>query len=69
MASSMRGLGSSKGCSSMAKSKRKKPLQAWLKRMRVCVCVYVRSLHSKLPLKLEEELNSQMSTLASFFSQ
>ena len=32
--------------------------------MSMCMCV--RSLHSKLPLKLEEELNSQMDTLASF---
>ena len=37
--------------------------------MSMCVCVCVRSLHSKLPLKLEEELNSQMNTLAHFYSQ
>ena len=34
--------------------------------MCVCVCVCVRSLHFKLPLELEEKLNSQMNTLASF---
>ena len=38
-------------------------------RMNVCVCVCVRGLHSKLPLKLEEELYSQMSTLPSFYSK
>ena len=40
-----------------------------MKRGWACVCVCVRSLHSKLPLKLEEEFNSQMNTLASFCSQ
>ena len=33
---------------------------------RMCVCVCVRGLHSKLPLKLEEELYSQMNTMLIF---
>ena len=45
------------------------PLEAYAKRMRVCGCVYVRSLHSKIPLKVEEELNPQMNTKPHFYSQ
>ena len=37
--------------------------------MSMCVCGCVRILHSKLSLKLEEELSSQMNTLAHFYSQ
>ena len=55
----MRVVWGSRGCSSMAKAKRKKPHEVCVERMRVWVCVCVRSLHSRLPLKLEEELNSQ----------
>ena len=43
----------------MPHRKTRRALEAHAKIWRRWVCVGMRSLHSKLPLKLEEELNSQ----------
>ena len=66
MAAHKRSRGACGGGPSKWNGKGKASLEPYAKRMSMCVCVCVRCIHSKLPLKLERKSTPKMNTNAPF---